>query len=184
MKARIIILNGVGSVGKSSIAKALQTITTEPFLHIAMDAFIEMLPEGMIGHPDGVIFETAQDQGKPTVAIKTGAVMQRTMRGMRRAIAAMAHEGNDLIVDDVMLGSGAAQQYRDLLAQHEVHFVGLFAPLDVLEARERERGDRQVGLARWQYHRVHSGMTYDLELDTSIASPQACAGRIKTAFKI
>jgi chloramphenicol 3-O phosphotransferase len=83
-----------------------------------------------------------------------------------------------------MLDSGAAQQYRELLAQREVHFVGLFAPLDVLEARERERGDRLIGLARWQYHRVHSGMTYDLELDTSIASPRVCAHRIKTAFKI
>ena len=103
---------------------------------------------------------------------------------MRHAIAAMAHDGNDLIVDDVMLGRDAAQQYRELLAQHEVHFVGLFAPLDVLEARERERGDRLIGFSRWQYHRVHSGMTYDLELDTSIASPQACAGRIKAAFKI
>jgi chloramphenicol 3-O phosphotransferase len=110
VNARIIILNGVGSVGKSSIAKALQTITTEPFLHIAMDAFIEMLPEGMIGHPDGSVIEAAQDLGKPTVTIKTGAVMQRTMRGMRRAIAAMADEGNDLIVDDVKLGGGAAQQ--------------------------------------------------------------------------
>jgi chloramphenicol 3-O phosphotransferase len=103
---------------------------------------------------------------------------------MRHAIAAMAHDGNDLIVDDVMLGRDAAQQYRELLAQHEVHFVGLFAPLDVLEARERQRGDRLIGLARWQYHRVHSGIAYDLELDTSIASPQACAHTIKTTFKI
>jgi chloramphenicol 3-O phosphotransferase len=184
VRARVVFLNGVGSVGKTSIAKALQTVTTEPFLHVAMDAFIDMLPKGMIGHPDGVTFESAQDQGKPTVAIKSGPVMQRTMRGMRRAIAAMAHEGNDLIVDDVMLGGGAAQQYRELLAQHEVRFVGLFAPLDVLEAREQERGDRLIGLARWQYPRVHSGMTYDLELDTSVASPQACARRIKTVFKI
>lgn len=30
MSARIIVLNGVGSVGKSSIAKALQTISAAP----------------------------------------------------------------------------------------------------------------------------------------------------------
>jgi chloramphenicol 3-O phosphotransferase len=90
VSARIIILNGVGSVGKSSIAKALQTITTEPLLHVAIDAFIEMLPEGMIGH-------TAQDQGRPTVTIKTGAVMQRTMRGMRRAIAHEAMTGSSMM---------------------------------------------------------------------------------------
>ena len=39
MQARIIILNGVGSAGKSSIARALQAITAKPFLYVAMDAF-------------------------------------------------------------------------------------------------------------------------------------------------
>ncbi|WP_074738744.1 phosphotransferase-like protein [Ruegeria halocynthiae] len=29
--ATVILLNGVGSVGKSSIAKALQNITVQPF---------------------------------------------------------------------------------------------------------------------------------------------------------
>jgi chloramphenicol 3-O phosphotransferase len=184
VNARIIILNGVGSVGKSSIARTLQTITVEPYLHVSMDAFIDMLPEGMIGHPDGLIFETVQDQGKPSIVIKTGPVMRRTMRGMQYAIAAMARQGNNLIVDDVMLGGGKMRQYQETLLQHEVHFVGLFAPLDVLEVRERERGNRPIGLARWQYDRVHSGMTYDLEIDTATASPLECAHRIKAAFHL
>ena len=51
---KIILLNGVGSVGKSSIAKALQTITTETFLHISMDAFMDMMPAACFEHPDGV----------------------------------------------------------------------------------------------------------------------------------
>jgi len=45
----VIILNGVGSVGKSSTARALQAITAEPFLHVAMDAFLDMLPPTMLG---------------------------------------------------------------------------------------------------------------------------------------
>jgi chloramphenicol 3-O phosphotransferase len=129
-----------------------------------MDTFFDMLPETMIGHPDGVIFETVHDDSKPSVIIKTGPVMERAMRGMRHAIAAMAYQGNDLIVDDVMLGRGEQEEYRKLLAQFKAHFVGLFAPLCVLEARESERGDRLIGLARWQYDRVHSGMTYDLRM--------------------
>jgi two-component system catabolic regulation response regulator CreB len=48
--------NGVGSAGKGSIAKALQTITREPFLHVAMDEFLDMLPETLWGHPDGIVF--------------------------------------------------------------------------------------------------------------------------------
>jgi chloramphenicol 3-O-phosphotransferase len=34
VKARVVLLNGVGSARKSSIAKALQTITAEPFLRV------------------------------------------------------------------------------------------------------------------------------------------------------
>ena len=39
-----------------------------------------------------------------------------------------------------------------------------------------------IGLARWQHGRVHKGMKYDLEIDTSTATPEACAERIKAAF--
>jgi chloramphenicol 3-O phosphotransferase len=184
MSTRVIILNGVGSVGKSSTAKALQAITARPFLRMAMDAFFDMLPESMIGHPEGVVFAPATGAGGPSIAIATGAVMDRAMRGMRRAIAAMAAAGNDLIVDDVMLGRGEADEYRALLAPFELRFVGLIAPLAVLEARERARGDRQLGLARWQYERVHSGIAYDLEIDTSLASPEECARTIKKQFAL
>ena len=78
--------------------------------------------------------------------------------------------------------TGAA--YAGLLADFEVFWVGVYAPLDVLEARERQRGDRLIGLARWQYDRVHEGMNYDLEIDTSIATPMECAKLIKDKFQI
>jgi chloramphenicol 3-O phosphotransferase len=73
---------------------------------------------------------------------------------MRHAVAAMAAQGNNLIVDEVMIG-GKEKEYRALLSRFDTRFVGLFAPLDVLEAREHARGDRETGLARWQYERVH-----------------------------
>lgn len=184
MGAQVIILNGVGSVGKSSTAKALQQIAATPFLHVQMDAFLEMLPEAMVGHPDGMTFETLQDEGRPSVAIHTGPVLDQTMRGMRHAIAAMAQQGANLIVDEVMLEAAAQQEYRQLLAPFETRFVGFFASLDVLEARERERGDRLIGLARWQYDRVHSGQVYDLEIDTALASPAECARLIKARFDL
>ena len=42
-------------------------------------------------------------------------------------------------------------EYRGLLASFHIAWVGIFAPLDVLEAREAGRGDRLIGLARWQF---------------------------------
>jgi chloramphenicol 3-O phosphotransferase len=179
--ATIILLNGVGSAGKSSIAKALQTITAEPFLHVEMDSFLNMMPELYWDHPDGLVFETVQQDGKPAVVIRSGPVADRAFRGMRHAIAAMAGQGNNLIVDDVLLEDELVE-YSALLAGFTFHVVGLQAPLAVLEARERERGDRQAGLARWQYDRVHRNKRYDLELDTSTATPMECAVAIKRRF--
>jgi len=175
------LLNGAGSAGKSAIAKALQTITREPFMHVAMDAFLDMLPEALWGHPDGIIFETLQDGGKPSVIIRSGPAAERLLRGMRHAIAAMARQGNNLIVDDVLLdGDNAA--YQAALAGLEVVRVGVFAPLEILEAREAARGDRMIGLARWQYDRVHKDMTYDLEVDTSHQTAMECAEMIRNKF--
>ena len=54
----------------------------------------------------------------------------------------------------------------------------------MVERREKARGDRTLGLARWQYDKVHGGMSYDLELDTSVATPEALAGLIKEAFGV
>ncbi|HEY4041156.1 MAG TPA: AAA family ATPase [Rhodopila sp.] len=178
----VIVLNGVGSVGKSATARALQRITAEPFLHLAMDTFLDMLPEAMIGNPDGLIFETTLDNGKPSVAIRTGPVLKRAMRGMRHAVAAMAAQGNNLIIDDVMTEAGQDQEYRALLSGTDVRLVGLFASLDVLEQRERARGDREIGLARWQFERVHRDRSYDLAIDTTNSTPSAVAEEIRDAF--
>ena len=179
--ATVILLNGVGSAGKSSIAKALQTIAAEPFLHVAMDAFLDMMPARYWDHPDGVTFETVRQDGKPSVVIRSGPVADRILRGMRQSVAAMARAGNNLIVDDVLI-ENEMDEYAALLADFTFRTVGVFAPLDVLEARERARGDRLIGLARWQYDRVHHGKRYDLELDTSKATAMECAEAMKQAF--
>src|SRR3546814_14388153 len=112
-----------------------------------------MLPATGFGRAVGLIFETVLEDGKPSVVITTGPVAERALRGMRHAIAAMAAQGNNLIVDDVLLGSEKTE-YATLLAPFEVFRVGVFAPLEVLEARERQRGDRSSGRARGQYHPV------------------------------
>lgn len=96
MTAKIILLNGVGSAGKSSIARALQGMTAAPFLHVEMDAFLEMLPEALQENMPGFAYKTSWEDGKPSVAIETGPVGRRAMQGMRHAIAAMARQGNNL----------------------------------------------------------------------------------------
>jgi chloramphenicol 3-O phosphotransferase len=64
-----------------------------------------------------------------------------------------------------------------------VLFVGLRLPLAEAERRERERGDRGPGGAVAWYDLVHAHGIYDLELDTSLASPMECAQQIKRALE-
>jgi chloramphenicol 3-O phosphotransferase len=181
--SRIVVLNGNSSVGKSSIARALQAITIEPFLSISIDAFLDMMPPSMFEGPDGLVFETRMDGGKPSCAITVGPLAERTLGGMRHAMAALADAGNNLIVDDAMMDNDSAE-YAKALYAHRVSWVGVHAPLEVLEERERRRGDRDIGLARWLFDRVHKGVRYDLELDTGRASAIDCAARIKLEFNL
>lgn len=176
----ILLLNGVGSAGKSSIARALQGMTREVFLHVQMDAFLGMLPDPC---PGGFTFETVMRDGFPEVVISSGPAGKRAMNGMRRSVAALAEAGNNLIVDDVNTGD-EWREYDTLLAGHLVHRIGVLCPLDVLEAREAARGDRLIGLARWQFSRVHAGRAYDFTVDTSAATAEACAGLIRGRFDL
>ncbi len=81
----MIVLNGVGSVGKSSTIRSMQAISSRPFLHVSMDVVIAMLPERMLGHPDGLVFEPGLTDGRRCIAVKAGSVMATATRGMRHA---------------------------------------------------------------------------------------------------
>ncbi len=95
----IIILNGVGSSGKSATARALQEITSIPLLHFSMDSFLEMLPERLFNHSDGLTFKASLADENPVISVEVGHVCRKLLSGMRHAVAAMARQGNSLIVD-------------------------------------------------------------------------------------
>lgn len=179
----VVLLNGAGSSGKTSIARELQQIASRPFLHVQMDSFLEMLPEPFHDHPDGFRFVEQVVHGHREVGITAGPVGERLMVGMRRSIAALASAGNDLVVDDVLLGD-ELNDYRSLLGDFDFRAVAVKASLDVLEQREQARGDRLIGLSRGQFDRVHHGKLHDFEVDTTTMSAAGCAALIKTRFDL
>lgn len=179
--AKIILLNGVGSSGKTSLAHALQVASADVFLHVQMDTFLGMLPTRYLDDPDGFTFSSSTVDGNDVVSIHSGPIAQRAMRGMRHAIVALAAAGNNLIVDEVLLGD-EKREYARLFAPFQLITVGVHCTLQVLEERERQRNDRLVGLARWQYDKVHAGMTYSVTVDTSKASPEECAQVVMRAL--
>ena len=68
--------------------------------------------------------------------------------------------------------------YLHELAAVDVVFVGVTAPLEVIEEREVARGDRFPRQARGHYDVVHHDDIYDVKVDTSVLSPDACVERI------
>lgn len=184
MKPRVIVFNGVGSVGKSSTARALQKLAADPFLHVQGDSFVEMIAPRLWGDPSGIVFKRSDNGGVPSIEIKMGDELDRLMDGMRHSVAALAKAGNNCIVDDVMLVPEDQQTYRSACVGLQLQFVALHAPLELLEQRERDRGDRVIGLARWQYGRVHNGIQYDFEIDTSVDDPKTVAKNIASALRL
>ena len=165
-QSTIIFLNGVSSAGKTSIARALQATLDQPYLHVAIDSFEDMLPDR---------YAEGGDFAWP-------AIFSRMLTGMHRSFAALAEAGNNLIIDHVMVHrDGWASSLADcltLLAPYPVYFVGVHCPLDELLRREQARGDRFVGTVARQFPLVHLHGLYDLEVDTSQASAATCAEQI------
>jgi chloramphenicol 3-O phosphotransferase len=176
---QIILLNGASSSGKSSVARELQALLPEPYLHPGIDHFLALLPGRYFGeHPPA-------DEGFLLVRteagthIQTGPVGHRLLAGMYASFAALAAAGNHLIIDHVLLDREGLAALVAALPPFQVLFVGIRCPLEVLAQRERARSDRAVGMARAQFDLVHAHALYDLEIDTSTCGPREAAGRIK-----
>ena len=179
--AKVVILNGTSSAGKTSLARAIQRSAEGPVLRVSMDDFLEMMPPRFANDGEAFSFKLVQDADPAEVEIGTGAYGAALMNGMRTCVAALADQGLDLVVDDVMLGAGDQDHYYEVLAAHAVSFIGVRCSLETAERRERERGDRDIGMARWQYPRVHEGRTYDLEVWTDKVGPDEGARMIMEA---
>jgi chloramphenicol 3-O phosphotransferase len=176
--ARVIYLNGTSSAGKSSIARALREQFDELYLHVQLDVFMQMVPLHGWERAGGMVMTPQSDHG---IRVDFGPVCQPLFSGFHQSLAALASAGNHLIVDDVLLERGWLRDAVEALVNHEVCFVGVHCHVDVAEARERKRSDRDRGIARGQYNLVHAHGLYDVEVDTSLLTPHACAERILKA---
>jgi chloramphenicol 3-O phosphotransferase len=180
---RIILLNGTSSSGKSSVARELQELLAEPYLHLGIDTFVTMLPARYFGEHEPADQGFLLVPGETGTAIRTGPAGQRLVKGMAKACAALAGAGNHLIIDHVLLDAGALADLVEALSAFEVLFVGVRCPLAVAAQREQGRGDRTAGMARAQYDLVHAHGLYDLEIDTSTCSSRQAALRIKSRLE-
>jgi chloramphenicol 3-O phosphotransferase len=150
LPGKIILLNGASSSGKSTLARALQAELDEPFWHVSID---HLMAAGVL----------------PTARIESGEFPWRDLRpqffdGFHRCVAALAEAGNNLIVEHIVETPAWMQRLQRLLGPLDVFFVGLHCPLQELERREIERGNRRIGEARADFETTHALCVYDFEL--------------------
>ena len=187
----IIFLNGSSSAGKTSIAKELQKLFDVPVLHMGIDNFLAMMPQEerwfeRIEEPEQTFngpafaFVKRIEDSKPVVAIAFGPWGKKLVAGMYEAIGAMVRQGFTVIVDDVILSKENLNRAAHAFKDFKTYFVGVKCPIEVLEKREKERGDRAINMARHQYKLVHTFSSYDFEVDTSVLTSQECAQKIKS----
>jgi len=177
---KIVLLNGATSAGKTSIVHELQSVLDEAYLEAGIDKFLFMLPNDYLMMPHlwhQVIGYEKGENGELLPMV--GDHGHQLMRGMHRSIAALAQTGNNVVADHVMLDRLWLTDCLDVFEGFDVLFVGIVCPLEVLEAREKDRGDRTLGQAKGQARIIHQNCIYDLEVDTSKLTAAECAGRIK-----
>ncbi|MER7767685.1 chloramphenicol phosphotransferase CPT [Kitasatospora sp. NPDC096140] len=170
----MIVLNGGSSSGKSSIARCLQELLPEPWLHLGADTMVDALPPALRDGGEGI---GGLDGGDGTVEV--GPAFARLDAAWTIGVAAMARAGARILVDEVFLGTTASQaRWRAALDGLDVLWVGVRCEPAVAAAREAARGDRVAGMAAAQAEAVHAGVAYDLVVDTSRASAAECARTI------
>lgn len=163
-RAQIILLNGAGSSGKSTVARALQEAIQEPYLHVSLDTFLDMVRREYL-EKEGILFINKPLSELPALSAET-LVYNQIVSGFHRSIASLAETSNLLIVDHVLTRHASALELLNLLVGFSCLFVGVHCPLEQIKARELTRGDRPIGLAELHLQTVHKFKTYDLEIDT------------------
>ncbi|MGO9873540.1 MAG: chloramphenicol phosphotransferase CPT family protein [Acidimicrobiia bacterium] len=178
-KARVVILNGASSAGKTTLATAFRdqrAAVGDFWLLTGIDDFLKKLPSEWrsVGHDrgafamDGLRFETAPEG----LRVRVGRVGRQLLRAYQTAVGAAARVGLNVIVDDVVIDRTHWDDWNTSVAGLEVVWVGIRCAPDVAEERERTRGDdRYSGLARAQTGVVHRDAIYDFEIDTTTQTP-------------
>jgi len=192
----LILVNGPSSAGKTTLCRALQDRIPQPYLVAGFDDFIFMASpryyrgadssrqsERDVFTAQGVEMVTTSKLGEPPcVVAQFGPTFRRLVDAMAPAVRALVDGGNAVIFDHVLHDSAMYESYLAATVGLEVFKIGVTCPLDLLEARERARGDRVLGRARGLVDVVHTFTDYDVKVDTGAMSTEACTAAILAAM--
>lgn len=164
--ARIVVLNGASSSGKTSLARAMQTKSVLPLHHVQLDAFRAMEPPGY--------WDGWSQRDEATVQ----KMMSALCGAMYAAVLQFSRHGQQVVLDVALTSPHARRLLVDDLQGWPAYVVGVHCSAPELERRERARGDREIGLAASQTDWIHRRMRYDVQIDTTHKSPDAAAAEV------
>ena len=180
---QIIILNGAPRSGKSSIVAVIQETFDGLWMNLGVDRFMHMTPA----------------RYQPGIGLRPGGegpdlepLIVTMYRAMYESIAAHSRLGLNVVVDvghhdAYAIPRGILPDCARRLSGLPVLFVGLRCPIETIMERRRATGYRAGAgadapvpppILLWQ-EQVHIPGIYDLEVDTSVQNPEACAAAIR-----
>jgi chloramphenicol 3-O phosphotransferase len=189
---QIILVNGPSSAGKTTLCRALQAAIEHPYLCLGFDDFIFFSAPRYYRGADtphqrqrdaltaeGVQLLTTSAPGEPVaVTARFGPVFRRLIDAMAPAVRTLVEGGNVVIFDHVLHDAAMAESCARAFAGLDVFTVGVTCALEVLEERERRRGDRVIGRARGLVDVVHRFRDPDVWVDTGAEEAPGCVAQI------
>lgn len=181
----VILLVGPSCAGKSTLARAIQDESAEPYLVQALDGLFAAVPEawGGSGRRTGEGFRydwtrppSEGDRGVRRIA--HGPVGWRMLMGFHRAVAAFAAAGVNVVVDDMLLDEAVLEDWAAALEAVPTLLVSVTAPRETLLQREAERTLHPTpGLVAGHFD-LHAAIPSDLRIDTSTMTPPQAAREV------
>lgn len=177
---QIVVLNGAPRSGKSSIVRAMQETFEGTWMNLGVDMARTTTPPHC---QPGIGLRPGEEEhpAAPFVPVLYAALYE--------SVAAHSRLGLNVAVDVGHYDGGSVADAARRLAGLPVLFVGVQCPLEVIMERRRDSlpGNYAVAapgepipepILRWQ-REVHAHWTYDLDVDTSLLSPEQCADAIR-----
>lgn len=184
----IVMLNGVMSAGKTSIARAIQQTFDEPYLHTGVDHFwLHMFPWDWPRAKEELRWRDISLAGinPPQTAVVNTPYAHRLHVGIFDSTAALARHGLHVVIDYILHDRALLPELVRAWAGLQVWLIGVHCPLPLLHERAAVREDRRgweeySNVITWQHQNLHTRVPgYDLDVDTSTLDPTSCALRIK-----
>jgi len=188
---QIVILNGAPRAGKSSIVRVIQDTFEGVWMNLGVDVFARGVTPKR--YQPGIGLRPGPGPGFGGDAPELEPLVPRFYAAVYESIAAHSRLGLNVVTDVGHHGAihpeilpNCARQ----LAGLPVLFVGVRCPIEEIMKRRNQAGgegwyvvgtdDESVPppVVLWQ-EEVHKAGIYDLEVDTSLLSPQDCAEEIR-----